>query len=235
MGFVYQIVNDVNGKIYVGKTELYPPEKRWQSHIQDYKRRKCEKRPLYDAMNKYGVEHFHFSVIEETDNTCEREMYWIEKLRTYVGYSDCNGYNATLGGEGKCYLNLDLNQVIDYHINQANLITKRTAEYFGVDQQTIKMLLIKNNIVLLDSSSVHLRLLYEKRGFIYQVDSNSKIVGVYITTLEAIEKNPEFCKSLLIERINGKDRKGNENHFYKGYYWYNDSNIPDDIQEIVSL
>ena len=60
-------------------------------------------------MNKYGVEHFHFSVIEETDDACEREMYWIEKLRTYVGYSDCNGYNATLGGEGKCYLNLDLN------------------------------------------------------------------------------------------------------------------------------
>lgn len=67
-------------------------------------------------MKKYGPEHFHFEVIEETENTSEREIYWINKLRTYVGFSDCNGYNATLGGEGKKYLNLNEDNVIKYHL-----------------------------------------------------------------------------------------------------------------------
>jgi len=29
-------------------------------------------------MNKYGIEHFHISLIEETDNPSERERFWIE-------------------------------------------------------------------------------------------------------------------------------------------------------------
>lgn len=29
----------------------------------------------------------------------EREKYWINYYRSYCGFSDCNGYNATLGGE----------------------------------------------------------------------------------------------------------------------------------------
>lgn len=117
MGFIYKVTNDVNGKMYVGKTEDYPPENRWKEHLKDYKRPRCEKRPFYDAIKRYGPEHFHFEVIEETEDVCEREIYWIDKLRTYVGFEDCNGYNGTLGGDGKKYLNLDEDEVIDYHLN----------------------------------------------------------------------------------------------------------------------
>ena len=62
-----------------------------------------EKRPLYSAMNKYGVENFTVETIEETDNPEEREKYWIE----YYG-SFKNGYNATMGGDGKKYIDYDL-------------------------------------------------------------------------------------------------------------------------------
>jgi hypothetical protein len=34
-------------------------------------------------MRKYGVEHFHIELIEETNNPEEREIYWIEKLNAY--------------------------------------------------------------------------------------------------------------------------------------------------------
>ena len=54
-------------------------------------------------MRKYGVKHFHISLIEETDNPEEREKYWIE----YYG-SFKNGYNATIGGDGRTYLDYDL-------------------------------------------------------------------------------------------------------------------------------
>ena len=102
MGFIYVITNDVNGKQYVGKTELTIQE-RFKIHQKDCYKRQCENRPLYYAMRKYGMEHFHIEELERTDNTCEREIYWIAKLNTFH-----NGYNATRGGDGKPYLDYDL-------------------------------------------------------------------------------------------------------------------------------
>ena len=50
-------------------------------------------------MRKYGIEHFHIELLEETDNPEEREIYWIEKMRSFK-----YGYNATYGGDGKKYI-----------------------------------------------------------------------------------------------------------------------------------
>lgn len=155
MGYIYKITNSKNGKIYIGKTELPDPIERWNEHLHDYKIHRCEKRPLYDAMNKYGVEHFEFEVIEETDNSEEREKYWINELRTYIGFKDCNGYNATLGGDGKTYLNLDEKEIIQYHIENAKYCTTRTAKYFKVDRKTIIKILKKNNIKFLSVKEWH--------------------------------------------------------------------------------
>ena len=77
-------------------------EERFKEHCYDYKRRSFEKRPLYAAMKKYGTEHFHIELIEETNNPEEREQYWI---RFYNSYG--NGYNATIGGDGKRYIDYD--------------------------------------------------------------------------------------------------------------------------------
>lgn len=101
MAYIYQIQNDVNGKLYVGKTERSIQE-RFQEHCRDAFREHYESRPLYRAMKKYGIEHFHISLIEETDSPEEREKYWIETLGTFK-----NGYNATRGGDGKTYLDYD--------------------------------------------------------------------------------------------------------------------------------
>ena len=102
MPYIYQIVNDINDKVYVGKTN-FSLEKRFKEHCKDAFNRKYEKRPLYSAMRKYGVEHFHIELLEETDNPEEREKYWIEQKHSYE-----NGYNATKGGDGKSYLDYDL-------------------------------------------------------------------------------------------------------------------------------
>lgn len=102
MAYIYKIVNDINDKLYIGKTER-SLEKRWFEHCKDYKRREYEKRPLYAAMRKYGIEHFHIELIEETDKAAEREIYWIETLGTFK-----YGYNATKGGDSKRYLDYEL-------------------------------------------------------------------------------------------------------------------------------
>lgn len=56
----------------------------------------CKDRPLYQAMKEYGIENFSVETLEETENPEEREKYWIEYFSSFK-----NGYNATIGGDGK--------------------------------------------------------------------------------------------------------------------------------------
>lgn len=128
-GYIYKIVNDINDKVYVGKT-LSSIEKRFHEHCKDSKDLYKENRPLYKAMNKYGIEHFSIQEIEQVsiNDLSQREQYWINQYDSYH-----NGYNATLGGEGK--------QVYDYEaIIQSFLsgkIVKELAQEFECDQGTI--------------------------------------------------------------------------------------------------
>lgn len=97
-GKIYCISNSVNDRLYIGKTTYPTIQQRFVEHCRDYKKINKEKRPLYDAMNKYGVDKFSISLIEECDLSLlsNREQYWIEFYDSYH-----NGYNATMGGDGK--------------------------------------------------------------------------------------------------------------------------------------
>lgn len=145
MGYIYKIINDINNKVYIGLTNKSNPIDRWTRHLQDYN--KYLERPLYRAMNKYGVEHFHFEVIEETDKPAEREQYWISKLRTYIGFSDCNGYNATLGGDG-VFINTFENGEKEFIIElyQEGLSCNEIAKQTNHSTETISNLLKENGI-----------------------------------------------------------------------------------------
>ena len=66
MAYIYKITNDINQKIYIGKTE-FSIEKRFKEHCCDAFRKKNEKRLLYAAMRKYGIEHFYIELIEESE------------------------------------------------------------------------------------------------------------------------------------------------------------------------
>lgn len=98
MAYIYKITNTINNKVYVGQTSL-SVENRFKQHCKDSINPKTSDRPLYRAMRKYGIENFIIEIIEETDIPNEREKYWIEFYNSY-----CNGYNATLGGEGRITL-----------------------------------------------------------------------------------------------------------------------------------
>lgn len=101
MGFIYKITNRINGKAYIGKTTLTIKE-RFNQHKQDYKKEKDKNRPLYRAMNKYGIDNFIIETIGEYDDKIldEKEKEYIQFFNTYK-----NGYNATLGGDGHTRIN----------------------------------------------------------------------------------------------------------------------------------
>lgn len=161
MAYIYQITNDINNKIYIGKTEL-SIDKRFHKHCEDAFRDRNKKRPLYDAMQKYGIEHFHVELIEETDNPEEREIYWIEQKQSFR-----NGYNATRGGDGRKYIDYDL-VIATYNELQC---VKDTADKLNISIDSVELILKQNNIKIISSQELN-RLRYGKIVNMYDLDNN---------------------------------------------------------------
>lgn len=95
---IYKITNLVNGKVYIGQTQDDIIQ-RWKEHKYYLDKRN---QILYCAMRKYGFENFSFEILMlcEEDLLDLMEIYYIEMYRSYVGWEDSWGYNATTGGSG---------------------------------------------------------------------------------------------------------------------------------------
>ena len=90
---IYRIHNLVNGKSYIGKSER-DIDRKFRQHI----RGSNSNEHLQNAIKKYGIENFEFTVLEycEPKDCCDRERYWIEY---YDSMNPNYGYNKTGGGE----------------------------------------------------------------------------------------------------------------------------------------
>lgn len=170
MAYIYQIINDINQKIYVGKTE-FSIEKRFKEHCKDAFRERNEKRPLYLAMQKYGVEHFHIELIEETDIPEEREIYWIEKLGSFK-----NGYNATMGGDGKKYIDYDLVIATYREIG----VIKDVAKKLNISPDSVSFILHQNNEPINSCQDI-------------QTKKYGKVVNMYSLKGEYLQTFPSVC------------------------------------------
>lgn len=173
MAYIYQIINKVNGKIYVGKTN-FSIEKRFKEHCRDAFQPKNENRPLYAAMRKYGVENFYIELIEETNEPEIREVYWIEKLASFK-----TGYNATQGGDGTRYLDYDL-IVATYQELKSE---RETAKKLKVDMVSVRTALRERGEKIYTNQEVN----REKYGIVVkQLDKNTgELIQVFATARDA--------------------------------------------------
>ena len=138
MSYIYKITNNINGKIYIGKT-MRSIKQRWKEHLANIKKEECKNRPLYRAINKYGVENFSIEKIEECSDIIlsDREKYWIEYYNSFK-----NGYNATKGGDGSPYIDRKL--VIETYKQIQNC--KKTAEILNIHIDSVYKILKSNNV-----------------------------------------------------------------------------------------
>ena len=138
MSYIYKITNNINGKIYIGKT-MRSIKQRWKEHLANIKKEECKNRPLYRAINKYGVENFSIEKIEECSDIIlsDREKYWIEYYNSFK-----NGYNATKGGDGSQYIDRKL--VIETYKQIQNC--KKTTEIVNIHSDSVYKILKSNNI-----------------------------------------------------------------------------------------
>ncbi|MBR6288253.1 MAG: GIY-YIG nuclease family protein [Acholeplasmatales bacterium] len=210
MAYIYKITNNINDKIYIGQTN-YTLSERLHQHYLDSKKQHRKNRPLYQAINKYGIENFSIELIEETDNPLEREIYWIE----YYG-SFKNGYNATMGGNGKRYLDYDL--IISTY-NQLQNINK-VAKILNVDQGSISTILNMYNINIIHGGEVTKR---QSSKIVAMIDKNTnQIIKVFSSHMDAarwlITNNKSSDKDIKIAGRIGSVVKGKRKTAY-GYKW----------------
>lgn len=189
MAYIYQITNQINGKIYIGKTERTIQE-RWREHCEDYLRERCYDRPLYRAMRKYGLSNFTIELLEETDNPEEREIFWIEQKGSFK-----HGYNATMGGDGKKYIDYDL--VVATYKNSG--IIKETAKILGICEDTVHKILKQKDISIKPTSEIN-KEKFSKMVSMYSL--NDEYIRTFISLQEAatymVENKLTRCKHSTI-------------------------------------
>lgn len=146
MAYIYRIVNDINNKDYIGKTNL-SIEERFKQHCKDSKRIQYENRPLYKAINKYGIEHFHIELVEECSDkiVSEREIYWIEQYDSFK-----KGYNATIGGDGKHYIDYDM---VEYNYNIYQNMTE-VARQMNISPDAVAYILKQRHIPIKSTQDI---------------------------------------------------------------------------------
>lgn len=91
---VYQHVNKINNKIYIGITKQNP-EDRWGKNGANYK----SSPHFYSAIEKYGWDNFEHNILFENlskEEACLKEQ---ELIALYNSMDNECGYNNTSGGE----------------------------------------------------------------------------------------------------------------------------------------
>lgn len=217
MSKIYKITNDINDKVYVGKTEN-SLKKRFAEHCTDSQKRIEEKRPLYAAMRKYGVEHFSIHLIEECDTSeaSFREQYWIG---FYKGYEE--GYNATIGGDGKAYINRQ--EIIDLWNEGASL--KEIVDKVNHDKGWISFILRSQGITseeIIKRSQKHqgerstkmVEMLDKQTEKVLNTFNSTREAARFLITKEGLNPESEGGYSSHISQVcNGKRKT------CQGYKW----------------
>ena len=183
MGYIYTIINKINGKQYIGKTED-TIEERWKKHCKDSKKERCEKRPLYNAFNKYGIENFEIKEIEYIKEggklLSDREEYWINYLNTYGN----NGYNATKGGDGSTLY--DYAEILKTYAEVKSI--KKTSEKIGCCIDTVKKVLNINKIDMEKRRSCNVPKIIEQ----YSLE------GELLNTFPSCYQAGKYLKSIIV-------------------------------------
>lgn len=98
MAYIYRILNKITKKCYIGETKCLDVTRRWNQHKKTIENNKGCCPALRDAVIKYGIENFVFTVLVICFDH-DRFKYEIEYINKYNSIFP-NGYNITNGGEG---------------------------------------------------------------------------------------------------------------------------------------
>jgi hypothetical protein len=202
LAYIYKITNLKNGRIYIGKT-IRTIETRWREHLKDFHNHNKDNLPLYAAMNKYGVDNFVIEQIEECtdEEVSERERFWIENFQSFK-----QGYNATLGGDGKPYVDYDLVCTLYKELQNQSEVARR----MNIERSTVVYILKNRHIDIKPSGefmkefSSKVVSCYNKEGEFIQSFPSISDAARYLQQEEQLTANLSSIKTNIGRNINGK-------------------------------
>ena len=183
---IYKIENLINHKVYIGQSVNI--ERRWIDHRCGYQF--ADEVHLYRAMQKYGINNFSFTVIEQCkkEELNDKEKYWI---KFYNSIDRNNGYNRTVGGTDSVHCLLTDKQIDQiYEMLRNNISQSDIAEKFNVTQQLI--------------SSINLGISYVRDNIEYPIVNNRAEKVYCIDCGKEIGSNSTRCR-----KCEGLYRKNN--------------------------
>ncbi len=181
MGCIYIITNNINNKIYIGKT-IRAIKERWEEHCRHFS---YVDYPLYLAMRKYGIENFSIKILEDNilsdEDLNEKEQYYIKK---YHSLTSENGYNCTLGGEG--HIRYDTLQM--YELWQQGYSGQEIERIMNIKRSNLLLNRLRSaNLVTQDEINERIRINSKKTNSdpVLQYNLNNELIREYNSAAEA--------------------------------------------------
>lgn len=177
MGHIYKITNILNNKCYIGQTKRNPLV-RWSEHIRYAKTNIKGKSKLYNAIQKYGIECFLFTLIEELNNKDLdiKESFWIKYYN-----SSMNGYNILNKSRGKRNIDISDEKIIRLYLQNQSI--EETSRLLVINFGTVRSVLRNNNI-----SIKRRKLIVKNRTTFKSPVSCYTISGDFIRTFNTIKE-----------------------------------------------
>lgn len=203
---IYLITNKINSKKYVGKT-TYSLRHRFNQHVSDAKACRYNS-ALHTAIRKYGENSFEIQLLEICEDCManDKEAYWINYYNTYK-----NGYNSTLGGDGKPTLDRPSKDELNQKIKDGWSLRK-LANHYNVYAKTVKLWLNSYDIELKTQEISPIKVGCIINGMTLEFESLCA-AGNYLVNNGYTLSEPSKAGYNIKRAI---ERKGT----YLGIYWY---------------
>lgn len=204
---VYEHLNKVNGKRYIGITSRSLEER---SGLNGKNYTKEHQEVFYNAIQKYGWNNFEHNIIKknlsfEEATNLEKEL--IKKYHTYIYDDQKNGYNMTLGGEGHIIWDPE----IIYELWLQGFQQKEIKNKLGCCCATIRNVLKSHNIDFAERQS---RAREKAKKKVNQYDLEGNYIATYNSVAEAAKQFKKDSASTHIARVCRGERNAT-----LGYKW----------------
>ena len=171
MAYIYQIINKLTQKRYIGET--LNAEERKERHFSDLRKNCHHSQKLQRAFNKYGKENFEFSIIAEVSDN-ERFKYEMYYINQYNSWHD--GYNETSGGDNPGYEKLQ-KMVYCYsfdgeYLDEWYISGRAASRALLIDQGLIQKICVGLRKSAFDKNGRRLRFSYELKDKLEKIEFN---------------------------------------------------------------
>jgi group I intron endonuclease len=185
MSVIYEFVNNLNQKVYVGQALNY--KQRIRSHKFNLKQNKNT--PFYNALKKYGWKNFSINIIEECEENSlnEREIYWIQEKKSLYP----NGYNLLEGGKQAKHTEIIKQKIsnskkgVKFSDDHIENLRKSHLGYIMPEEQKRKISESNKGKIISEETKRKLKYLQPHRREVGRFDINENLVVKYESIMDA--------------------------------------------------